>query len=374
MACGELRERRLRAGVMHAAARDDERAARGLEPLRGLGEPLAIRPRPLDVVHALREEASGIVEGLGLHVLRQRERRRAAIGRVEQHGDRLRQRGEELLGPRDAVPEPRHGPQAIVGRDRRVAEVLDLLQHRVGLAAREGVAREQQHRQAVRVRERGGRHEVGGARARPRSCRPSCGGDCSPSRTRWRHAPSPARCARGKSAAPCGGPRAPRPCPRRCRGRRSRTRRGRAAARPPACGCAARRDTAPGPGPSSGGSSSCAPHAAAAAGRGSGARPRSCARSRRRCARWRSRRRCCPRTSPGPARRRSCGRSRSRGTPDGVRRPRRIAPPGPRWHRGRAAARRGRAGRGRRRRPRFRATLRQAATRASTRPGRRPRW
>ena len=57
------------------------------------------------------------------------------------------------------------GPQAVVGRDSRVAEVLELLQHGVGLAAREGVARQQQDRQAVRVGERGGRHEIG--RARP---------------------------------------------------------------------------------------------------------------------------------------------------------------------------------------------------------------
>ena len=144
---------------------------------------------------------------------------------------------------------------------------------------------QQQHRQAVRVRERGGRHQVGGARARPRSCRPSCAGDRSPSRRRSPRAPSPARCARGTSAAPCDGPRAPRRCPRRCRGRRSRTRRGRAAGRRPAVRifCAARYRTSawaivrrivfiralmPPPLPGA-----------------SGARHRSCARSRRRCAR-----------------------------------------------------------------------------------------
>ena len=71
----------------------------------------------------------------------------------------------QLLGPRDAVEVARQRPQAVVGRDEPVAEVLELLQHRVGPARGEHIAGQQQHRQAVDVRHRRGGGEVG--RARP---------------------------------------------------------------------------------------------------------------------------------------------------------------------------------------------------------------
>ena len=150
---------------MHAAARDDERSLRRLDPPHRLRQPRTIRSRPLDVVYALLEERLRVVECFRLHVLGQRERRRPAVGRIEQHRDRLRQRSEQLFGPRDAIPEPRDRSQAVVGRDGRVAKVFELLQHGIWLAARKGVARQQQDRQPVRVRERCCRHEVGRAGA-----------------------------------------------------------------------------------------------------------------------------------------------------------------------------------------------------------------
>ena len=100
------------------------------------------------------EEALGIVVGLGLHVLAEGQRHRAAFGRVGQHGHRPLQRRHDLLGPGDAVEVARDRAEAVVGRDRAVAEILDLLQHRVGAAVGEDVARQQQHRQAVDMGER----------------------------------------------------------------------------------------------------------------------------------------------------------------------------------------------------------------------------
>ena len=52
-------------------------------------------------------------------------------------------------GPGDPVPVAHDRPECVVHRGRRVAEVLDLLQHRVGQPALERVAGEQQHRQPV---------------------------------------------------------------------------------------------------------------------------------------------------------------------------------------------------------------------------------
>ena len=76
------------------------------------------------------EEAFGIVVGLGLHVLAQRQRHRPAFGRVGQHLHGAVERGDDLFGPRDAVEVARHRAEAVVGRNGAVAEILDLLQHR----------------------------------------------------------------------------------------------------------------------------------------------------------------------------------------------------------------------------------------------------
>ena len=48
----------------------------------------------------------------------QRERHRAALRGIGEHAHRARQRGEHLLGPRDAVEVARHRPEAVVRRDR----------------------------------------------------------------------------------------------------------------------------------------------------------------------------------------------------------------------------------------------------------------
>jgi hypothetical protein len=65
--------------------------------LVAVGAGTARRPEALD------EEALGIVIGLGLHVLAERERDRAAFGWVSQHLHSARERGDDLLGPGDAV-------------------------------------------------------------------------------------------------------------------------------------------------------------------------------------------------------------------------------------------------------------------------------
>ena len=54
---------------------------------------------------------------------------------------------EELLGPGDPVPVAGHRLEGVVDLYRRVAEMLDLLQHRVGPPVGEDIAAQDQHRQ-----------------------------------------------------------------------------------------------------------------------------------------------------------------------------------------------------------------------------------
>ena len=155
----------LGAGVEHAAPRHDHRrlggAERGDDGLDldrvGLG--------PADAPHPRLEEALRVVVGLGLHVLAEGEAHRAAVGRVGHRPERAGERGQEVLGAGDAVEVADDRPEAVVGRDRAVVEVLDLLQHRVGPAVGEDVAADEEHRQAVDVGERRGGDQVGRARA-----------------------------------------------------------------------------------------------------------------------------------------------------------------------------------------------------------------
>ncbi len=111
------------------------------------------------------EERQRVVEGLGLDVLGEAEEGRPAACRVEHGGDRLRQRRDDLLGPRDAVPVANDGLVAVVDGEGRVAELLDLLEHGVRRAVGEGVAGEEKDRQPVGHGDGRSRHHVGGARA-----------------------------------------------------------------------------------------------------------------------------------------------------------------------------------------------------------------
>ena len=70
---------------------------------------------------------------------------------------------EQLVGPGDPVEVARDRAEGVVDRGRGVAEVLDLLEHGIGSAARERVAGQQQHREPVGVRHSGGGDHVEGA-------------------------------------------------------------------------------------------------------------------------------------------------------------------------------------------------------------------
>ena len=138
------------AAVAHAAAGDDQRLLGRLAAARPRPRAsVAVGPRPRDAVDGRLEEPLGIVERLRLHVLAQADERRAAIGRVEHVATAWGSDADDLLRPGDPVPVARHGLEGVVDADRRVAEVLDLLQHRVGQRLTKVSPDEQQDRQAV---------------------------------------------------------------------------------------------------------------------------------------------------------------------------------------------------------------------------------
>ena len=164
VALGERHELGLRQRIAHAAAGDQKRLL-GVAQQAGRGDQLLhIGPRARHLVDTPLEELGRIVEGLALHILGQGDERRPALGRVGQHRDRLRQRGNQLLRLDDAVPVAGHGPEGIVHADAGVVEMLDLLEHGIGQAVDEGIARQQQHRQPVRMGDAGRGDHVGGAR------------------------------------------------------------------------------------------------------------------------------------------------------------------------------------------------------------------
>ena len=191
----------------------------------------------------LGKEALRIIVGLGLRVLAQGQRHGAAFGRIGQHIHGALQRRHDLLGPRDAVEIARHRPEAIVGRDRAVGEILDLLQ----APDRAGGWRTRRPAAAAPA---GGSHgpppppsPCWWRRGRWMWCRPSCAAGARLWRRRSPHAPCPARYGRGRSEA-CRACRAGlRPCRPHCRGRRSPRRRRRAAESRHRCRSSAPRET-----------------------------------------------------------------------------------------------------------------------------------
>ena len=111
--------------------------------------------------HRAFEKFDRIIKGVRLHILRQGKSDRPAQGRIGQHADRTRKRGEQLRGMNDPVEITRNRTEAIVRRNRSVAEVLHLLKHRIRISRDENVAGKKKHRQAIDVRQRRGSEEVG---------------------------------------------------------------------------------------------------------------------------------------------------------------------------------------------------------------------
>ena len=165
----ERGERLLGAGVVHSTTGDQERAAGAAHGIRGVGHPRHLDRWAGDVPHPIGEELDGPVEGLGLHVLRQRDGRRAGLDRVGEHAHRAEQGSRQLFGAVDLVVEARQRPEGVVDRHVGGVRQLELLEHRRAHPGGEGARGQQQHRDAVDGGERGSGEHVG--RAGPDGCR-----------------------------------------------------------------------------------------------------------------------------------------------------------------------------------------------------------
>ena len=161
----ERAERAVRLGITHAAAADQDGFFRCTDGLRGLCHRFARRRAALDPMDALLKEAHGVVVSFALDILRQRDAHRASVGGVSQHPERARHRAHQLIGPVHAVKIPAHRAERVVGGEPQVVRLLDLLQHRVGLAAGVHVAGQEQNRDVVGGGGSCGGHHVGRAGA-----------------------------------------------------------------------------------------------------------------------------------------------------------------------------------------------------------------
>jgi len=106
----------------------------------GGGYLLQIGTRPADAVNARCEERHRKIVGTALHVLRQTQKRRAAIRRIEHGSNSGRKRLQQLCRMSNAIPVARDRLERIVDRNGRVAKVFDLLQYRMRKAVMINVA------------------------------------------------------------------------------------------------------------------------------------------------------------------------------------------------------------------------------------------
>ena len=159
---GQGEQRGLGFRVVHAAAGHDQRPLGRAHQRRGRRDRLGVGAGPGHHVHARIEEVRRVFVRLRLHVLRKREGDRARLRGVGQDAHRLGQRGQELLGPVDAVPVPRDRAEAVVDARVLARRRFELLQDRRGKPVREHVAGKEQHRQAVDGRGGRARHHVRG--------------------------------------------------------------------------------------------------------------------------------------------------------------------------------------------------------------------
>ena len=82
---GELSERLVRLAVEHAAAGNDQRLLARANPFDGAAKHRSLGRRPRNLPDAILEQLDRVIEGFGLHILRQRERDGARLGRRGEH-------------------------------------------------------------------------------------------------------------------------------------------------------------------------------------------------------------------------------------------------------------------------------------------------
>ena len=95
------------------------------------------------------KEGFRIIPGFALDILRQAERDRTGFRRVGQHAHGVDAGAHQLFRTGDAIPVFTHRAKRVVSGNAEIVALFDLLQHRVRLAGRKHIARQQQQRDAV---------------------------------------------------------------------------------------------------------------------------------------------------------------------------------------------------------------------------------
>ena len=109
----------------------------------------------------LLEEGDREVVGLSGDILWKPDECRATVSRVEHGLHGVGQRVRQLFGLCNPIPVARDRLEAVVHGLRRVAEMLDLLQDRIGQAMHKRVTTDEEQRQPVAVSNARGRHHIG---------------------------------------------------------------------------------------------------------------------------------------------------------------------------------------------------------------------
>ena len=135
--------------ILHPAAGDDRRTLGSFQSRDRILKLARIRHLPANAVHFWLKERQWVIIGPALHILWQSDKRRTAIGRI-QHGRQSRWQGlDHLRRMGDPIPIAAHRLKTIVEPERRIAKMLQLLQHGIGQTGQKRVATEHQHRQTV---------------------------------------------------------------------------------------------------------------------------------------------------------------------------------------------------------------------------------
>ena len=191
-------------GVANAAARDDQRPLRGPDQAGRAPQERLVGERARDHPAPLGEELLGELPRLGLHVLRKGDAGRPGLGRIGEDAHRAEERRGKLLGPPDPIPEPAHRPEGVV--HRRLGRARDA--RAAGAPPPAGGWRRRRPAGAAPAAGSPSRaprpSPCWSLRARSTTCTPRSQGGSTPSRSRRRRAPSPARSGPARSAA---GPR-----------------------------------------------------------------------------------------------------------------------------------------------------------------------
>ena len=136
-------------GILHPTTGDDRRAFGSFQGSNRILKLARIWHLLTNAVHFGFKERQRVIIGPTLHILWQSDKRRAAIGRIKQSRQSRRQGLDHLRRMGDPVPIATNRLKTVIEPKRRIAKMLQLLQHWIGQSGQKRISAKHQHRQAV---------------------------------------------------------------------------------------------------------------------------------------------------------------------------------------------------------------------------------